>query len=54
MGAMHVLYDTDLDAEEIATQAIEAAAKFDDGSGLPVELVKIAEKRTKTKSGQSQ
>jgi len=38
MGAMHALYDGPLSAEEIARRAIEAAAEFDDRTGLPVEV----------------
>jgi ATP-dependent protease HslVU (ClpYQ) peptidase subunit len=38
MGAMHALYNSQLSAEEIARRAIEAAAEFDDRTGLPVEV----------------
>lgn len=38
MGAMHALYESPLSAEEIARRAIEAAAEFDDRTGLPVEV----------------
>jgi ATP-dependent protease HslVU (ClpYQ), peptidase subunit len=38
MGAMHALYNSQLPAEEIARRAIEAAAEFDDRTGLPVEV----------------
>lgn len=38
MGAMHALYNSQLTAEEIARRAIEAAAEFDDRTGLPVEV----------------
>jgi ATP-dependent protease HslVU (ClpYQ) peptidase subunit len=37
MGAMAALYKTpDLSAEEIAKLGVEAAAEFDDGTGLPL------------------
>lgn len=38
MGAMHALYNSQLSAEEIARRAVEAAAEFDDRTGLPVEV----------------
>lgn len=38
MGAMHALYDGPLSAEEIARKAIEAAAEFDDRTGLPLQI----------------
>lgn len=37
LGALYALYDTPLGAKEIARKAIEAAAEFDDRTGLPVE-----------------
>lgn len=37
LGALYALYDQPgLGAEDIARRAIEAAAEFDDGTGLPV------------------
>lgn len=41
LGAMQVMYDKDYTAEEIARAGIEAAAEFDDSSGLPVEIYTI-------------
>lgn len=41
LGAMQVLYDKDYSAEEIARAGIEAAAEFDDSSGLPSEIYTI-------------
>jgi len=38
MGAMHALYEKDLDAKEIAKLALEAACCFDDASDSPIEL----------------
>ncbi len=38
MGAMHALYNSQLSAEEIARRAVEAAAEFDDRTGLPVQV----------------
>ena len=38
LGALYALYDTPLSAEAIARKAIEAAAEFDDRTGLPVEV----------------
>lgn len=45
MGAMYALYDTPLSAEEIAGRAVEAAAEFDDRTGLPIQVrtVKLLE-----------
>jgi ATP-dependent protease HslVU (ClpYQ) peptidase subunit len=45
MGAMHALYDSPLSAAEIARKAVEAAAEFDDRTGLPVQVqtVKLLE-----------
>jgi len=36
MGAMFALYSSPMSAEQIARRAIEAAAEFDDRTGLPV------------------
>jgi ATP-dependent protease HslVU (ClpYQ) peptidase subunit len=37
LGAMYSAYkDPALNAEQIAREAIEAAAEFDDGTGLPI------------------
>lgn len=41
MGAMHALYEGHFTAEEIARRAIEAAAEFDDRTGLPVHVKTI-------------
>lgn len=41
LGAMHALYDRLESPEEIATQAIEAAAKFDNATALPVTLQSV-------------
>ncbi len=39
MGALHALYDTPgLGAEALARRAVEAAAEFDDATGLPLEV----------------
>lgn len=38
MGAMYALYDSPLSAAEIARRAVEAAAEFDDRTGLPVQV----------------
>ena len=45
LGAMEALYDLDFSAEEIARKAVEAAAKFNDGTGLPVEVHALKAKR---------
>jgi len=38
MGALHALYDEPgLNAETLARRAVEAAAEFDDATGLPLE-----------------
>ncbi len=44
LGAMEVLYDLDFSAAEIARKAVEAAAKFNDGTGLPIEIYTIKQK----------
>ena len=42
MGALHALYaQRTLDAEALARRAVEAAAEFDDATGLPLEAHKI-------------
>lgn len=41
LGALHVLYEQFDDAEEIARRAVEAACKFDDSCGLPVESYSV-------------
>ena len=41
LGAMHALYDRLASAEEIAGRAIEAAAAFDDSTGMPHTLHKL-------------
>jgi ATP-dependent HslUV protease subunit HslV len=42
LGAMYTLYDQpDLSAEDIARRAVEAAAEFDDQSGLPLTMYSI-------------
>jgi ATP-dependent HslUV protease subunit HslV len=38
MGAMFALYPSQLTAEQIARRAIEAAAEFDDRTGLPAHV----------------
>jgi ATP-dependent HslUV protease, peptidase subunit HslV len=38
MGAMHALYGSSLSAEEIARKGVEAAAEFDDRTGLPAQV----------------
>ena len=38
LGAMHALYESDLDAESIARAAIRAAADFDDATAEPIEV----------------
>src|ERR1700690_734639 len=42
LGAMFVLYPSQLTAEQIARRAIETAAEFDDRTGLPVQVRTIA------------
>ncbi|MGA7179902.1 MAG: hypothetical protein WBX11_10000 [Thiobacillaceae bacterium] len=41
LGAMFALYPSQLTAEQIARRAIEAAAEFDDRTGLPVHVIAI-------------
>jgi ATP-dependent protease HslVU (ClpYQ) peptidase subunit len=38
LGAMRAAYDADYNAEAIARARVEAAADFDDGTGLPIEI----------------
>ncbi|MCW5605717.1 MAG: MFS transporter [Burkholderiales bacterium] len=48
MGALHALYDTPgLNAETLARRAVEAAAEFDDATGLPLEVrgIRLAPRR---------
>ncbi len=42
MGALHALYGSRLDAETLACRAVEAAAEFDDATGLPIDVKTIA------------
>jgi ATP-dependent HslUV protease, peptidase subunit HslV len=43
MGALHALYDSrSLDAATLARRAVEAAAEFDDATGLPIDIQHIA------------
>ncbi|MBX9902997.1 MAG: hypothetical protein K2Y31_01475 [Burkholderiales bacterium] len=42
MGALHALYGGRLDAETLARRAVEAAAEFDDATGLPINVKPIA------------
>ncbi|HTE17182.1 MAG TPA: hypothetical protein VK689_02240 [Armatimonadota bacterium] len=41
LGAMHAVYDTAASAEAVARAGVEAGAAFDDGSGLPLEVITI-------------
>lgn len=41
LGAMFAIYDTEVDAEEIATTGVRAGAEFDDGSAEPLTLFPI-------------
>lgn len=50
LGAMHAVYDSDMNAEEIATVGVNAACEFDDGSGLPITLHTITLQETNKKS----
>lgn len=44
LGALYAAYDlADRDAESLARLAIEAAAEFDDGTGLPIETRAMAQ-----------
>lgn len=45
LGAMHAVYDSDLEAEQIAHVGLAAAAEFDDSTGLPLEVKSIKLKR---------
>jgi len=42
LGALHVLYEQDLDAREIAEAAVRAACEYDNGSALPLTSRVIA------------
>jgi ATP-dependent protease HslVU (ClpYQ) peptidase subunit len=44
LGAMYMLYDEKLGAEEIAKAGIKAAAEFDDGTALPLISYTVDEK----------
>jgi ATP-dependent protease HslVU (ClpYQ) peptidase subunit len=41
LGAMKVAYDLPLSAAEVARLGLEAAAEFDDATGLPVEVYTV-------------
>jgi len=41
MGALHATYRGRLDAEALARRAVEAAAEFDDATGLPIDAHQI-------------
>ena len=41
MGALHALYDSKLQASDLARRAVIAAAEFDDATGLPVQVESI-------------
>lgn len=51
MGALHALYGGRLDAETLARRAVEAAAEFDDATGLPVDArhIKLQTGRKRTR-----
>ena len=41
LGALWSLYESSLESPELARKAIEAAAEFDDGTGLPIDVFTI-------------
>lgn len=41
LGAMHAVYDSDFDAEQVAQAGLMAACEFDDATGLPAEVKTI-------------
>jgi ATP-dependent protease HslVU (ClpYQ) peptidase subunit len=41
LGAMHVAYDSALSAGDVARAGVEAAAEFDEDTGLPAEVVQV-------------
>lgn len=48
MGALHALHGRrGLDAETLARRAVEAAAEFDDATGLPIDAHRIALQATR-------
>lgn len=51
LGAMSAVYDSELNAEEIATIGINSACEFDDGCSLPLTLhtVTLQNKKTRRK-----
>lgn len=52
MGALHALHDhRGLDAETLARCAVEAAAEFDDATGLPIDVRGIALQTTRKRAG---
>ena len=46
LGAMYTLYSTKASSDKIALAGIEAAAEFNDSTGLPVEMYTIKLRRT--------
>lgn len=53
LGALHALYDTDLDAEEIARRACAAAVAFDIYCGGPVDVYRVGRRRRRQARGLS-
>jgi ATP-dependent protease HslVU (ClpYQ) peptidase subunit len=50
MGALHAVYDNDLNAEAIAEIGINAACEFDNGSGLPLIMHTVTLKQPMRKT----
>lgn len=51
MGALHALHgNRSLDAETLARRAVEAAAEFDDATGLPIDVQRIALQGTRKRA----
>lgn len=48
-GALHILYERDLTAREIAETAVQAALVFNAKSGGPVQVVDMAERQAKAR-----
>jgi len=50
MGALYAMYGGRLDAETLARRAVEAAAEFDDATGLPIDVKHIALQATRKRA----
>jgi ATP-dependent protease HslVU (ClpYQ) peptidase subunit len=50
LGAIYAAYDSGMTAEQLARLGVEAAAEFDDSTGLPVRSYAIRERRRRVRT----